>query len=90
MPAQNSKQVMRYSTNKLKPSIPLYQGHSAKHRSAGNPSESHPEDKDFYARRISELELELQTLNVLEHPLRIIEICNQIRRLKTQISRSDA
>jgi hypothetical protein len=79
---------MRYTTHALKSALPLYQGPvSAKLKSRKSLSDPDPDDKELYARRITELELELQSLNILDHPLRIVEICNQIRILRKEISR---
>jgi hypothetical protein len=79
---------MRYSTRTLKSVLPLYHGPvSAKPKSLKSLSDPDPDQKELYVRRISELELELQGLNILDHPLRIVEICNQIRILRKEISR---
>ncbi|HTE24498.1 hypothetical protein [Flavitalea sp.] len=79
---------MRYTTRALKTALPLYQGPiTAKQKSRKSLSDCNPDEKEYYARRITELELELQALNILDHPLRIAEICNQIRILRKVISR---
>ena len=79
---------MRYTTRVLKAALPLYQGPvSAKQKLRKSLSDRNPGEKEYYARRITELELELQALNFLDHPLRIVEICNQIRVLRREISR---
>jgi hypothetical protein len=81
---------MRYTTQRLKSALPLYPGpHTLKHRAHKNPADDGIDEKDFYAKRITELQVELETLNILDHPLRIVEICNQIRKLRKEISRSD-
>jgi hypothetical protein len=80
--------TMRYTTRTLKSALPLYQGPvSAKLKSHKNLSDPDPYNKEFYSRRITELELELQSLNILDHALRIVEICNQIKNLRKEISR---
>ena len=79
---------MRYTTRTLKTALPLYQGPlTPKQKSRKCVSDGNPYEKEYYARRITELELELQALNILDHPLRIAEICNQISILRKEISR---
>ncbi|RYY16965.1 MAG: hypothetical protein EOO04_26110 [Chitinophagaceae bacterium] len=79
---------MRYTARTLKTALPLYRGPvSPKQKSRKSLSDHNPDEKEFYARRITELEQELQELNILDHSLRIIEICNQIRKLRSEISR---
>jgi hypothetical protein len=81
---------MSYTTQRLKTALPLYPGPiTVKQRVRKSALNIGFDDKDLYARRISELRLELETLNILDHPLRIIEICSQIRKLEQEISRSD-
>ena len=79
---------MRYTTRVLKTALPLYQGPvTAKQKSRKSLSDRNPGEKEYYARRIAELEVELQALNFLEHPLKIVDICNQIRKLRKEIFR---
>ena len=78
---------MRYTTRVLKTALPLYQGPiTAKQKSRNSLSDHNPAEKEYYARRITELEHELQALNFLDHPLRIVEVCNQIMVLRKEIT----
>ncbi|HTF30514.1 MAG TPA: hypothetical protein VK625_16790 [Flavitalea sp.] len=79
---------MRYTTSALKKAIPLYQDKfQVKKKSGKVLSDSREEKHEYYTRRIHELQQELQKLNFLEHPLRIIEICKQIQTLRNEISK---
>lgn len=81
---------MTYTTQRIKSALPLYPGqYKVKHRALRNTGGGTSEDNDLYTRKIAELRLELEMLNILDHPLRIIEICNQIRKLQKLISGSD-
>jgi len=79
---------MRYTTNALKKAIPLYPGVlPVKKQFSSILSDSREEVQEYYTLRIHELQQELQKLNFLEHPLRIVEICNQIQVLKNEIAK---
>ena len=79
---------MRYNTSALKKAIPLYPGVlPVKKQFRSILSDSREEVYEYYTRRIHELQQELQKLNFLEHPLRIVEICNQIQVLKNEIAK---
>jgi hypothetical protein len=66
----------------------LYEGRleQSKWLSYREVSPAKPADKEYCTRRITELELELQKLNVLDHALQIVRICKQIIKLKKQRS----
>ena len=77
---------MRYTTSVLKKAIPLYQDIIQVKKQLGRTLSDSPEEiYEYYTRRIHELQQELQKLNFLEHPLRIVEVCNQIQVLKNEI-----
>ena len=79
---------MSYTTQRLKTALPLFPGqYKIKHRALKKAGDGSVDDKELYTRKIAELELELETLNILDHPLRIIEICSQIGKLRKEISR---
>ncbi|RYY20979.1 MAG: hypothetical protein EOO04_19035 [Chitinophagaceae bacterium] len=42
-------------------------------------------DKTSFQQRIDVLREELTQLNLYDHPLRIVEICNEIQALRTEI-----
>ena len=79
---------MKYTTSALKKAIPLYPGVlPVKKKFSRILSDSREEVNEYYTRRIHELQQELQKLNFLDHPLRIVEICNQIQILKNKIAK---
>jgi hypothetical protein len=80
---------MLYSTKIPKLTTPLVHHRQPARRGPRNFTDlvKSPEDNDMYKLRIIELEQELQKLNILDDALRIIEICNQIRILKKEITR---
>jgi hypothetical protein len=81
---------MRYSTRILKPAIPVL-NHPLPARRRSNWSYTdlalNPDDKELYNERIRELEQELEQLNILDHALRIIEICGQIKILRRELEK---
>jgi len=81
---------MSYTNRSLKSAVPIYSTPVyIKQHGRKRLSDPEPDDMAHYTKRISELELELQNLNILDHSLRIIEICNQIRILRREISRDN-